>query len=329
MNCFTPLFQANLSLNLIPVSLRELLYLEQLPCDIYQYSEGRFEIAAKAHSSWGKKEFLHFLDSKHHTLFVREIEYLKLIELQQKNLLNVTRSLSIGDPLEKGKRQLSLLSINMKYLYNDPANDDFLNRIYQCLRNLENFLSQNLHIQKDLVNDYMGQKHHYIYAQPLLSSLFLLGILRQTQLFTNQEILELFVTSFFKDIGMALVPAEQYEQKELSPSEKELVAKHATHSVEILQNRIPLSASRLKIIEHHHVFGLLNQEKEFKEIALTGIETMLISITDIIAAMISKRPYRQENALYDALEFIKLLISDQYPQEFKLIVNYFKQFFMS
>ena len=60
---------------------------------------------------------------------------------------------------------------------------------------------------------------------------------------------------------------------------------------------------------------------------LTGFETMMVSITDVIAAMVSERPYRPSLPVYRSLEYVKLLIADQYPSEFRLLVSYFKQFY--
>jgi HD-GYP domain-containing protein (c-di-GMP phosphodiesterase class II) len=56
---------------------------------------------------------------------------------------------------------------------------------------------------------------------------------------------------------------------------------------------------------------------------------MLVTVMDVISAMISGRPYRKASSLYESLDLIKLLIADQYPQEFKLIVTYFRSFFFN
>jgi HD-GYP domain-containing protein (c-di-GMP phosphodiesterase class II) len=54
---------------------------------------------------------------------------------------------------------------------------------------------------------------------------------------------------------------------------------------------------------------------------------MMISVMDTVAAMITDRPFRKAESLYKSLDLIRLLIGEQYPQEFKLIVFYFKNFF--
>ena len=60
-----------------------------------------------------------------------------------------------------------------------------------------------------------------------------------------------------------------------------------------------------------------------------GFETMMISVMDTVAAMTTDRPFRKAESLFKSLDLIRLLIGDQYPQEFKLIVFYFKNFFKS
>ena len=61
---------------------------------------------------------------------------------------------------------------------------------------------------------------------------------------------------------------------------------------------------------------------------IVGTETILVAAMDIIAAMISGRPYQEPFNLFKALEYLKDIISEDYPQEFKLIVNYFRSFFV-
>jgi HD-GYP domain-containing protein (c-di-GMP phosphodiesterase class II) len=54
---------------------------------------------------------------------------------------------------------------------------------------------------------------------------------------------------------------------------------------------------------------------------------MMISVMDTVAAMTTDRPFRKAESLFKSLDLIRLLIGDKYPQEFKLIVFYFRNFF--
>jgi hypothetical protein len=135
---------------------------------------------------------------------------------------------------------------------------------------------------------------------------------------------------------MSSIPVEKFQLEDLSEHEKQILAGHARQSVRILKGRIPLGPAYLQIIANHHMFSHLGIEKyqapledeeDLQNQTVLGFETMMVSVTDIVAAMISKRPYRSEKKVKESLELVKLLIADQYPQEFKSIVLYFKNLF--
>jgi len=217
------------------------------------------------------------------------------------------------------------MTLNMMYMYEDPTNDETLNLQYQATKNLSSFLLENQEVLPKLFSEYIKSNHHYIYAQPIVSSLFLIGVLKYSHRFSNKEIETLFITSLFKDIGMSALSEEKYNKKELKGKDKDLLASHPQLSANILAGRIPLGPSYLKIIERHHDKN--NESVDEKGGVLFGVETHLIRIMDIIAAMITGRPYCPPCNIFEALELTKNQISDQYPQEFKTIVNYFRSFF--
>lgn len=328
---FDAIYQNALGLKLTPVSVREIMLLEYSPCDIYVADYGPYKIHFYRGTQISSELIKELLYAGHAQLFVRDDDYPGLIEKLQTRLKNVTRSLSIGNPLENAKLQMKLLTLSLGHLYESPTDNQRLNVIFQSIKNLVQFLIANPKYHFELYNDYQAQKHHFILAQPMLSSIFLLGILQQSCLLSYKEIESLFLTSYFKDIGMSVIPIEKYNAPELSETDKKLFAKHPKLSVNLLEGRVPLAPSYLKIIEHHHTFSLLGvsefdpEEKYDKMIG--GFETMIVSTTDIIAAMISDRPYRSASSLYDSLELIRILISENYPSEFKFIVHYFRQFF--
>lgn len=323
-----------LSLQLVPISIRELLFISTCPCDIYGIKDGLFHRTLRK-GVFTNKPLLRDLIAKGQIhLFAKRKERHLIIDSVQKNLLQITRSLSVGNPLDKGKQVINLLTINMGYLYNDPTNDTYLKLQHQCAKNLAYFLINRISLLEQLQKDYIRQKHHFIYAQPLIASLFLLGLMKYSQLYSDQEIEELFITSYFKDIGMSSIPTEKYDADNLSEEEKELLSQHATHSVQILKGRIPIPPNHLTIIQNHHTFSLLNNDlslnltgRETETEMIAGFETMLVTVMDVISAMITGRPFRKPTKLFEALDLIKILIADQYPQEFRLIVSYFKSFF--
>ncbi len=314
------------------INLREVLNIEESPCDFYILRQGLPHRLHEKNHELNNQTLREWVEAGISKIFIKAREHKNLIEKQNENLRSNTRSLSIGDPLDKSRRQTSLLATHLKFFYEDTANDELLNLLHQSIRSFANFLMEHMKIHHMTYSDFSRQKHHYIHSQPVLSSLFLIGVLKQARIFSDKDIENLFVTSFLKDVGMSCIPIEKYGQKELNLADKKLLLNHAQNSVSILLNRIPLSAHSLKIIENHHNFSTLTRELEHftpdpPKRLITGIETTLVSITDIIAAMISERPYRPATSLFQSLDLIRELISNQHPQEFKLLISYFKNYF--
>ncbi len=329
------LLKNRLTYQLIPISIRELLFLSTAPCDIYGVRNKIFYRALRK-GVFTNKELLRELIAKGQIfLFVNSADRPLIVQTVQKNLLQVTRSLSLGNALEKGKAQMNLLTINMGYLYQNPTDDMILKLQHQCAKNLAYFLLNKIDLLEPLQREFIKQKHHFVLAQPLIASVFLLGLMKYSQLYSDQEIENLFITSYFKDIGMSAIPAEKYDQDDLSEKEKEVLSAHAQNSVQILKGRLPLSPNHLSIIEHHHTFSLLTnklqlnlKDKQKEGELIAGFETMLVTVMDIISAMITGRPFRKPTKIFESLDLVKILIADQYPQEFRLIVSYFKNFFI-
>jgi len=331
MDAFDAIERNNLSFHLTPITIRDLFYLDKCPCDIYGHYNGRFKIMLEDGMKLLPVSLKKLIDDDQVHLFIYENALKSLIKKQQDNLVHSSRSMSIGNLKENAIKLLNLLTLNMNYLYQFPYNDEYLKLQYQSIKVLGNFLINNLEMHKTLYQDYIKQKHYYIFSQPMLSSLFLVGVLKASKIYSEREIENLFVTSYFKDIGMSSIPSEKFQIDLLDDDDKFLLSSHAEQSVKILQGRLSLTSNYFKIIEHHHAYsamgrGLIDNSIEDSEFII-GFETMIVSIMDIIAAMISERPYRTETKLFDALELIKFIIADQHPREFKIIVYYFKKFF--
>jgi hypothetical protein len=305
--------------------------LQQAPCDIFIANKGNFSKKISKNAGISKAVLKNLIQAGHVRLYIDQETRDDLIDSTQDRLREITRALTVDDPLEKGKKLLNLLTINLGHLYRDPTNDNILSLQYQSVKNLCRFLLDRPNLHLPLYEAFILQKHHYIYAQPMLSSFFLLGVLKSSAQISEKDIENLFTVSYFKDVGMSAIPEEKYDQKELSNEEKKLLSRHPEISVQMLEGRVPLPPSSMKIILNHHYFSILSNDlnlysDEEREEVLQGFETVIVSVVDIIAAMISKRPFRNETTMFEALDLVKGLISEEYPQEFKLIVNYFRQF---
>ncbi|MBT3584437.1 MAG: hypothetical protein HN509_06005 [Halobacteriovoraceae bacterium] len=324
--------QNHLGLSLASLSIRELLFVKAAPGNIYALENGNYKIVLKKKAVINKTVLKELLANSQYYLFMDSLTREQLKKTHQDNLRMATRSLSVGDLTENALYAANLLTINMGYLYERPIDDELLKLQHQCAQNLANFLLEIPELHHDIYQQYIKQKHHFVFAQPFLSSLFVLGALKQSHFFTDKDVEALFVTSYFKDIGMSSIPTDKYDQEELDEQEKKLLAQHAKHSVSILKNRLALTPAHLTIIENHHFFSLMTQGLDLDSVSkdvVFGAETMIISVMDIISAMITGRPFRNANTLFEALELVKIIMSDQYPQEFKLVVSYFRNFFFN
>lgn len=337
MDALKTLKQSQLTYQLKSFSLRQLLFLDSTPVDIYGVRNGLFEIIIKKKSSISKDMIKNMIAKKQYQIFIKNNDADLLLNAQQENLRKVTRSLSVGDSIKNCKLQMNLLTIHMEFLYQQPTDDDRLSLQFQSARNLCSFLIENIKSHKKLYQEYLKQKHHYIFAQPMISSLFVIGVAQTSRLYNKKELESLFLTSYLKDIGMSVIPTEKYSEKNLTDEEKKNFMHHPEHSISILKGRVPLSENYLNIIANHHAFSLLQKETDYlvnenSEISdyssqiVSGTETVFINCMDILAALITGRPYQDPIKLFDALDFIRVLISDSYSQEFKVMVNYFKSF---
>ncbi len=332
-NPFDVIEQNSLNYKLTPISFREIFFIAETPCDIYAQIDGLLKVVLHKKAEISAPVLKDLLQKKLANLFVIEEDRALLKIAQQDNLRSVTRSLSIGDSLEKARLQTNLLTLNMGYLYEDPTDDNILNLQVQSAKNLAIFLFNKPHIHEALYKEFIKQGHHYIFAQPFLSTLFLLGVMKNSRLYIDKDIELFFLTSYFKDIGMSAIPVEKYNDDQLTDDDKKLLASHPQLSVNILKGRVPLPPNHLKIIENHHIYSTLTNQLNLSSKDdpnnIFGFETMMISVMDTVAAMTTDRPFRKAESLFKSLDLIRLLIGDQYPQEFKLIVFYFKNFFKS
>ncbi len=332
-NPFELIEQNSLSFKLTPIAFREIFFIPESPCAIYAHQDGLLKVVIGPKTELTNNLLKDLLQKKLANLFVLEEDREKLRLAQQENLRNVIRSLSIGNPLEKAKMVSNLLAINLVYLYEEPTNDELLNLQFQSAKNFSTFLFNRPQVHEALLKEFLKQKHHFIFAQPFISTLLLLGVLKNSRLYVDKDIELFFITSYLKDIGMSAIPTEKYNQENLEEHDKILLASHPDLSVNILKGRIPLPPNHLKIIENHHIYSTLTNKLNLgptdSQGNIFGFETMMISVMDTIAAMTTDRPFRKAESLFKALDLVKLLIGEQYPQEFKLIVYYFKNFYKS
>ena len=325
--------RSRLSLKLKPIFIVQLTMLDSLVKPAYAFRNGVFSRVLNENEGISIDFISNYAQTISSEIFLHKEDYSSIHDKLNQEIIKVTRSLSIGDPKVKGTKHVNLLSMQMSNVYKDPFNDELLNNQYQSATNFSRLLYQNKKIHKHVYNKLVKQSHHYTIAQPLLASILLTSFLQHTGMFSEKEIHTYFLTSYFKDIGMSFIPREKFELAHLNEFDKKLFSEHAETSMKILENRLPFNKTQLNIIKNHHFLnykiqslisgnGLPSEDK-----MLSGVESTLLSSIDIIVAMSCERPYRDSISVFKALELLKKVITDEYPQEFKSLVVFLKHFF--
>jgi hypothetical protein len=326
------LFEQNsLSLKLIPISIRELFLLTRAPCDLYAFVDGLFQIVLKKNVNLNQVVFKNLIDSNQWKLFVTSEEKQNINFLLQEELQKSARSLSMGDIQKNVAHQTNLLTITLSYVYNDPLNDTTLKLQYQSVKNLGGVLIQNIDLLKEFYEDYQRQKQFFLLAQPLLTSFLYLGFLENLKIFSSKDLEQLFVTSYFKDLGMSFLPQDIFTKNELTHEEKELLQDHPKHSVDILRNRLPFQQNQLNIIANHHCLNPYNDlalsGPKTDDNFIIGVETVFMGLIDTIVAATTPRPYRDPVSLYVILDKLKQPVLKSYAAEFKVLVYFLRRFY--
>lgn len=323
-----------LSLKLRPILVGELYLSRKLKNPVYIFKNGYFCPVIKEGTVPSKEQIHSLIKNSHKEVYVYPEDVDEIKRNLETALVKVTRSLSVGDPIENGTKDLKLLSLNLGGLYQNPHNDELLMLQFQSSQNLGKFLLENKKYQPFFYQNLIKENFHFTVSQPMLSSLLLLSFLQSIHLFHDKEVENLFLASYLKDIGISMIPGDKYDLKTLTTRDQELFANHADFSFDLLEGRIPLSKNYLTLIKHHHFLNdkmkeLLQKEKKKKQEPeiIFGLESTLVSVFDILVAMTNDRPYRKGMSLYQSLELIKKMMADDYPQEFKALVVFLKQFY--
>ena len=332
---YSPILQHRLALKLRPVVIGELYLASKLMNPVFIWKDGLFVEAIPPSNEPPVKDAIQALiRSGCREVFLMDVDIRNIRENLDYALVRVTRALSVGEPRENGARALKLMALNLSSLYEDPHDDELLMKQFQSTQNMGKFLIENKKLQATFFQDVGKENFHFTILQPMMSSILLLGFLQSTHMFHEREIETLFLTSYLKDIGIGIIPEDKYDIKGLNINDQKLFAQHAEFSHDILDGRIPLTKNQLNIIRHHHFLNerlkkILHKSKfhaESDQMAF-GLESTLVAVADILVAMTTQRPYRQNMTVFQSMELIRKMIADEYPQEFRALVVFLKNFF--
>ncbi len=322
-----------LALKLRSVSVGELHLARRLRHPVYVFRNGVFFPVINQGLTPTKEQILSLVKHNHREVYIFPDDLQDIKKSLEIALIKVTRALSVGDPLKNGTKDLKLLTLNLGGLYQNPHSDELLMLQFQSTQNLSKFLFENKKLQPQFFQNLMSENFHYTLSHPMLSSILLLSFLQATHLFHEKEIENLFLASYLKDIGFSMIPTEKYDLKTLTTRDQELFASHADFSYDLLDSRIPLAKNYLHIIKHHHFLndrmkGLISRDQKARDADMVmGLESTLVAVFDILVAMTADRPYRQGVSWFQSLDLIKRMMADEYPQEFKALVIFLKNFY--
>ncbi len=325
--------QHRLCLKLRPILVGELYLARKLRNPVYIYKSGAFSPVINEGSVPTKDQITILIKNNYREVYAFAEDVRDIKKNLETALIKITRSLSIGDPVQNGTKDLKLISLNLGGLYQNPYDDELLMLQFQSTQNLGKFLLENKRYQPHFYQSLMRENFHFTLSQPMLSSMLLLAFMQSIHLFHEKEMENLFLASYLKDIGMAMIPDEKYDLKTLTTRDQQLFGSHADFSFDLLEGRIPLSKNYLTIIRHHHFMNdklkdLVAKAKRRRDQEIVfGVESTLVSVFDILVAMTNERPYRSGLTLFQALDLVKRLMADDYPQEFRALVVFLKQFY--
>ena len=314
-----------LGLYLKPIFIAQLSLVDSLEHNAYAFNNGVFELVLEEDEIILPEFIREYALNIGSEIFINTEDDKLLKESISKELTVMARSLSIGDPLRNSVKQANLLTFQMNSLYDDPLNNALLSSQFQGGQSLSSLLTNTTGLDKRLYHRLGQIDHHYVLKQPMISSIMLLAFLKEIKAFSPRENENLFLTSYFKDIGMSFIPKDTWDQGSLSSFDKENLSKHSESSYEILDGRVPLSKKYLNIIKNHNYLNSKANKSESID-AIIGVETALVNAVDILVAMINERPYRSNYTVFKALDFLKILISDDYPQEYRALVKFVLKF---
>src|SRR5690606_21975988 len=99
---------------------------KKLKHPVYIFKNGLFHPVINAGSIPSKDLITSLIKNTHKEVYVYPEDINEIKRNLESALVKVTRSLSVGDPLENGTKDIKLLSLNLGGLYQNPHNDELL-----------------------------------------------------------------------------------------------------------------------------------------------------------------------------------------------------------
>ena len=128
-----------LSLKLKPILVGELHLAKKLNNPAYIFRSGLFIPIINEGSTPTRDIINTLIKNSFHEVFVFEDDLAEIKKNLETALIKITRSLSVGDPIENGTKDIKLLSLNLGGLYRNPHNDELLMLQFQTINPFSSF----------------------------------------------------------------------------------------------------------------------------------------------------------------------------------------------
>jgi len=322
-----------IGLKLTPISKSQLSRIQKIQGELFIKNDNLFERIATANTVLDSKNLEKYIQNDLNEFFIESKDYDFIKDVFFRDLQETTRKLSVGDAKERGRDYVLILLENLSLLYHEHFDQQLLSLIYQTTPSYCSYLLHNKNLIPYFYKKIDRSQMHFIYKQPVLSSLFLLSFLFESLILNHKESQDLFILSLIKDLGMCFLPKSAWGKRNLDKFEQEALNLHAINSVQLLKDRLPLQLSALNLIENHHFYNdavrdILTDQKEYLQNNLSqGIETSFIALSDLIVAMKSLRPYRSSYSNDIIIKVVSRLMRDQYKIEELALTRYIQHFF--
>jgi HD-GYP domain-containing protein (c-di-GMP phosphodiesterase class II) len=193
-----------------------------------------------------------------------------------------------------------------------------------------------IHYVSSLEEEYFKNFIHLIFEiinekEPMMKShpfnvAYLSNLIGQALGFSKERLEKLYMAALLHDVGKLFIDSRILNKKEpLTDEERKEIEKHCEYGYNILKDMLqinnPVSGIENVVLQHHERFDGLGYPNGVKGNNIL-LESRIIFLADAVDAMLSKRPYREENSIDYVINQVRLNAGKQFdPKLARLMIN--------
>ncbi len=193
-----------------------------------------------------------------------------------------------------------------------------------------------IHYVSSLEEEYFKNFIHLIFEiinekEPMMKShpfnvAYLSNLIGQALGFSKERLEKLYMAALLHDVGKLFIDSRILNKKEpLTDEERKEIEKHCEYGYNILKDMLqinnPVSGIENVVLQHHERFDGLGYPNGVKGNNIL-LESRIIFLADSVDAMLSKRPYREENSIDYVINQVRLNAGKQFdPKLARLMIN--------